>query len=420
MHTKFSLLFAFLLISILTIVSCKKEDDFGLNFIPESERLNVEICDTFSITALTVDTGEFKTWNQALCLLGEYEDENFGKTTAGFVTQVRIPADISSDSVDYNSNCTALGLTLLLDYKGIFGDKNTKMQINVYEVTSKVDTIKNGKDIDVSSFPLLTSQEIPLTDLLASADNNAGNPLKINFPIEVAQRFLDFDKTKLKPTLFSELFKGLYITVSESNTTNSIIYLDAFSKYSKLELKYISSIKKEITDFNFTINTNCARTNIFKHTNENSNVAQAVINGTNNPVTYVQAMNGARTVVELPYLNEWFDASKIAVNKAQLIIKVDSLSSLDAQKPPCEALKIERIQDGKYIELEGSYGGEYNKTKNEYIFNIVPHIQSVLNGRYENSKLFISAKNNGTVANHSILDFNSENTKLKVTYIKIK
>jgi len=417
-----------LLISLLTIVSCKKEDDFGLNFIPEGERLSVDICDTFSIKAFTIDTGRYKSWKQTLSLLGEYNDPIFGKTKAGFVTQVRL----SDDLVDFEPNSKAVGLTLMMGFNSFYGDnlnENSKMTINVYEVNNKIDSAFFGNEIDVSNYTtLLCSKEINPADLSTS------NPMLIEFPLDVAQRFLDFDKAFMTLDLFPELFKGIYVTVSESNVNNSIIYLDLLSNATSLNLHYLDS-KDSLNSYKFNINSSCSRTNIFRHEYDGTIVKNAVDAGENSTSNaYIQAMNGTRTVIRTPHFDKWFNSGEIAITKAQLIVKVDE-STIDEINEPCSLINIFKLDtvtrngvlDSVYhlipdiVESGESYfDGNYDEDSKSYTFNMTKYFQDIVNKKSRNCDLYLSAGNNNTSANRTVIDLSPENTKLKITYIKIK
>jgi len=144
-------------------------------------------------------------------------------------------------------------------------------------------------------------------------------------------------------------------------------------------------------------------------------------------------MSGVKTKIEIPYLMNWNDSGKIAINKAELVIKVNQdptyqMYELDTFAAPA-ALFLFGIDDvganlllPDYYEGSNYFGGTYNATKKEYRFNIARYIQRVLNGKYNNNGLYLLVSSGAITANRVVIGGGKPNAykmKLNITYTKL-
>jgi hypothetical protein len=147
--------------------------------------------------------------------------------------------------------------------------------------------------------------------------------------------------------------------------------------------------------------------------------------------TYVQSMGGVKTKVVFPHLKELSKSGPIAINKAELIIQIESGS--DGTYAPHDRLTLfASDSSGKNVVLpdqiasvsSGFFGGEYNSGTKEYSFNIPRYAQQIVNGNRENYGLFLLASGAASNANRSIVGGGSNpghtKMKLRITYTRIQ
>jgi hypothetical protein len=142
-------------------------------------------------------------------------------------------------------------------------------------------------------------------------------------------------------------------------------------------------------------------------------------------------MGGVRTKIYFPFIQNWVaDGRKIAVSKAELIIKADQSESTLGRLTPPSILSMAKIrEDGSSAFLtdyitEGSeyFGGTYDANKKEYRFNIAWHIQELLDGRSVDRGLYLAVSGNAVYGNRIILggSESQDRIRLVLTYIEIE
>jgi len=91
---------------ILLFAQCQKESlglSLGLSLIPDEDKLQTNLIDTVTVNFVTEPDNHINTYGKTFVLLGSYIDPIFGKTKAGFVTQMaqlRYPEHKDSVVVD--------------------------------------------------------------------------------------------------------------------------------------------------------------------------------------------------------------------------------------------------------------------------------------------------------------------------------
>ena len=238
---------------------------------------------------------------------------------------------------------------------------------------------------------------------------------------------------------FQSLLNGIYITTE--NTTGLLSEEGNIVHFKMGESKITLYYKNSTTDslsYDFSLGS-VARFNNFKHDYSTALINPLLDVQINNPTpptqnatVFVQSMAGVKTKVEFPYLMRWVDNGRIGVNKAELLISVDTnlldLYKLDTFASPA-ALIVFGINDNGTIyaipdAFEGAtyFGGTYNSGTVQYKFNIARYIQQVLNGDRNNNGLYILASNGAVFANRVVIGGATSATrpmKLNITYTKI-
>ena len=188
--------------------------------------------------------------------------------------------------------------------------------------------------------------------------------------------------------------------------------------------------------FDFSLGS-VARFNHFEHNYSAGGVNADLVNqiGTSgaaqNATVFVQGMSGAKTKITFPYLMNWVNNGMIGINKAELVISVDtSLSTymLDTFAAPAALVLFGINDDGTTYAIpdafEGSsyFGGTLNSGTVQYRFNIARYIQQILDGDRNNNGLYILTSNGANLANRAVLCGGSSTSrpmKLNITYTKL-
>ena len=374
-------------------------------------------------------------------LLGNINDPFFGITRSSVFTQF----SLSKTNPDFGPNPVLDSAVLSLVYSsGSHYGNLTAQKFDVYEVSEQLYRDSTYHSNKLAQY--YTTQQIGSATILPNVkDSDSVGTVKypphlqIKLSTAMFQNFLDdplYTASYNSNESFQSVFKGIYV---KSSTTPSpgegaVLYLDLANTYSRISLFYKNDTIDSL-NYAFPISSSaCAHFSHFEH--EYSSVF-GITNQINTADTlqessvYVQPMAGVRAKVTMPYLPSMFGGKKVAINKAELVLPVDPNSFLGADSvfSPHSRL-IVTIADSllhilpDYFEGLTYFGGDYDKTKKEYVFNISRYVQQVLNGTKANLGLYIIPYARPTTANRVLLmggdKINSNRMRLKITYTPLE
>jgi hypothetical protein len=434
----------FLLIVVLTI-SCNKNEEIGSNIQPTENLLGVVFQNNIPITAHTVIEDSVRTDETILNLIGSYYDPIFGITTAGMYAQFRLTSS-NIDTAFANSVCDSIILSLAYN-GGFYGDTTTNLTLSVFEISDDFYLEKNyysNERLGTFKNNLANINFLPNLRDSVNVDGTMSIPqLRVNLKKSFGEKFINASSGDLVDnTSFLKFFKGLYITTNKVSSNGSILYLNTTSSVSKLTLYYHKNSDTLSRKYNFLINENCARFNTFEHykysgTSPELTLLRKQISGDTalgNNTLYLQAMAGTKIRLKFPKAvdSSYFEntpINKVAINKAELVIKIDQ-TTIDKYTPPSILSLVVINNDGTYSFLpdvaygEAYFGGSYNSTTHEYRFNISKYFQTTLsNGSFDDKGLFIVVSGAAVKGNRAvILGSNSTdgNMRLEIIYTKLK
>lgn len=445
----------------ICLTSCDESSVVGLDVQPENDLLNVGYQDTTTIYTRTVKGDSLTTDESSISngtgLIGKYIDPVFGTASASMYTQVRLPSNISPTTFGTAPICDSIVLSLV--YEGTFyGKKERKQQkLNVYQL---------NESMSVSNTYYSTSTLSKSTTDLTAANGHIFTPR----PVDSITVFDNPVKPQLKPQLlvpldvlfgqlllnngtagslatnadFQNILNGIYITTE--NTTGLLAgegnILHFKMGESKITLYYRNSTTSPFISLKYDFSLgSVARFNHFEHnytaglgaipdlTNQLSTPTQ-----TQNNTVYIQSMAGVRTKIEFPHLMDWVKDGLIGVNKAELVISVDTSDilatyNIDTFAQPAALILFGINDDGTTYAIpdafEGSnyFGGSFNSGNFQYRFNISRYIQQVLDGDRNNNGLYLLASNGVIFANRVLIcggpSSSSRPMKLNITYTKL-
>lgn len=397
--------------------SCQQEDSIiGLNITPGSDKMQL-FCDTIDVECYTVSDKNVSTDERTLASLGSYNDPVFGFTKSSFIFQTRV----SSNNVDFSSVETINSLDLYLRYNSHYGDSATTQNVNIYRLLTDVyvdSTYYSDFKPDASQIELLSTSELTFQE---------DSMLKISLPIELAETFIDPANASnfTDNETFIDYFKGFYITTTDDLSSGGCIYsINLLEDTSRMMLSFNDSLTYE-----FLINTKSATINMFEHdyTNASAEIQQVVADTAQlYDFCYVQSLGGFKTKLKFPELENLFDSTNIAINKAKLMISVELGNDESTYAPPPNLTMVAILESGKYDFTTDykvnstNFGGAYESSDYTYSFNIPFHIQELVNGN-EDYGLYMFATSNRTMPYRTVLNGNNDSDKrmkLEIYYSK--
>lgn len=409
---------SFVLMSgLIAFISCNDKDtNIGLNLMPDSDKISL-FADTIGVDCYTVNDDIVSTDERTLSPLGSYFDPIFGFTKAEFVCHTRI----SSSNVDFSAVQEINSLELQLKYSSYYGDPSAAQTVKVYRLKKEV----YYDSVYYSNFTLNESQY----EWLASVPlefNASDSLLKIQLPIALAESFKDPLNKKhfVDNTTFIKFFNGLYVTTEDVASGGCIYSLNLLHANSKMVMHYNDSLK-----YDFLINNKSAIINMFEHDYGTASAeVQAAVADTTilRNLCFVQSLGGVKTKIKFPKLENYFDSTNIAINKAQLVITVKTVTDENIFAPPPKMTLVAITQSGKYdfitdYKLNNSYfGGTLKPGEYTYKFNIPFHIQELINGN-EDYGIYLFAADNRTIPYRAVIHANDNSEKsmrLEIYYSK--
>ena len=430
-------------LSAMFFSSCENNPGIiGLDVIPSDDQILVQFDTSTSLSARTIlkdsirsDEDNLST-SKSYSLLGSYIDPVFGKSKADFITQIRL----SKNLVDFGENFFVDSLRLFLEIENLYGDLRQTGSQNIY-VYRLTDTISKDtsyySNMDVSGY----YDQSQLLGQLTISPNMGDSIIAISIDTEPFKELLSDTANLVDNETFLKVFKGIYVTTDEVDYLGNIMSLSMLSDYSRLRL-YYHNYPEEFpfvpanasSTFDFLINSECARINLFYHDYENASNPIQHINDSifEDSLIYIQAMGGVKVKVELNDIEKWRDSVGVVINNAKLIIPV--LENSGDIFSPVPLLSLSYLNDAGDNVLfpdlyhNGSYYSEYfngvfNKETQEYEFNIALYIQGIINGSIPLSGFYIQpyVTESAVMANRVILKGSnaSEGMRINITYIKL-
>jgi hypothetical protein len=423
------------------LFSCKKDGELYPKF--NSENLVVSFTDTFSIETRVVRADSIDTYNVSSNLLGIYNDSIFGLSSASFYSEITL----SGANVSFGANPILDSVVLSLKYKDIasfYGRFSKPMNVNVYELTNQMSATEYYSNQDILFDPLTPignfNDSIYMgtpVKIISSQDTTEYDPhMRIRLNDSFGQNILDegkgtdviSDNNELK-----DIVNGLYITPASSVSNSTlqkgegvIVYFDVNSLLSTVTLYYHNGSVQ--STYSFLMNSESKKYNRFDHNYTNTDIEKH-LNNTNNfdtSVTYVQAMGGVKTKIEIPNIKELAEIDNVIINKAEIVFPLKDNS--DATLQAIQTMVLTGVNEsGNAVFLvdnfEGSdyFGGTIDPINKTYSFNIARHVQQLINNPEQDYGLYLMATGSAISANRSTLNSAKHPTnkiKLNITYSK--
>ncbi len=397
-------LILFVGISIIQ-TSCNKASEVGLDVQPSTDLLFVNYIDTTQLITKTVKEDSLRTdQNQLLAgygLLGKYIDPIFGEATSSIYTQLKLPSSISATSFGTSPICDSVVLSLIYDAQ-CYGKKLRSVQtVNIYQLVNSISTGNSyysdnttlNTGVDLANSHQFTPRP---TDSVMVAGVKSKPQLRIKLNDVFGQNILNNQSTGnlVDNATFQNFIKGFYITTEHTtglaSTEGNIMRFQMGSSAMTIYYHYtrktiITSIKPVQVDStcwtNYAFSLGSVARNLkFSHDYTivtNPDLASQLSSSApvQNSTVFIQSIAGLKTKVEMPTLMDWVKNGPVAINKAELVVKVDtSLATyqLDTFAAPISLIIFGVNDDGSsnlipdYVDRPGYFSGTNRATYKIY------------------------------------------------------
>lgn len=423
------ILSALLLLLLLTAACNKTENGIGKDIIDPDAILNGITTDTFELYTYSILEDSTETKNASNVLLGSYVDPKFGKVEASVYTELRLPG---LNPVFGNPNQIVIdSFVLALEYVGYYGDLSPQT-FEVYQLTDSLENASTAKYYQFSTIPTNNINWVaagqgtitpdPINDAIV-AGAEVDPQLRIHLDTNRAWDFINEATTNsatfASNTAFQNYFKGLKIGVNNPNQTSgkgAILYLDINNNpASKMTIYFkLDGVKKT---YDFTINTNCADFTHIDHQQDNTPVAALLADSTLGQKAFYAQANKVRAVVKIPGLDQLPD--NIIIHRADLSLPVQFQTGY-RYKPGSRITAASKLAstDAYYTSL--GIAGLYSDATKQYDLDIRAYLQSLVNGKLENTGIVVSPlffRNSAErIVFNGVETTNKKKPKLVVTY----
>lgn len=434
--------FILLLLGTATVLfSCKKQDgNIIIDGQGDGAQLQLSKADTLTISAVTVLEDSLPGNNLRYALLGQMNDPLLGPVTAGAYAQMGL-LEPNSDFPNTETPDSAVLFIPFINGLNFYGERFTPADLSISPVTKVIsgNTVyyqSTGFDIDKTAEtryfgPVYHYNSDSIRYRKGKIKLEPG--LRIRLSSAMAARLMSLPKEAYtSQEKFLTHFNGLAILPVDRDLSPGKGGLGVYDFTNVVSLGYRAKVMlyyRDTETFVFTFtgsrNTvNTARTGPYP-----SVVTDQLSNpGSNFPVTYVQAPNGLKTHIRIPYLFNLINQGNVAVNRAEIVFYTDASAIKDDFGAPPRlnlfqpAGRSSRrnavIEDGTVV----TFGGTYNESDRSYRFVITKHLQNVLNAKHFNGQdlnlgLFLTVPSDQPVTG-SRAAIDHTKTRLFITYTK--
>ncbi len=423
------ILSALLLLLLFTSACTKKDTGLGKDIIDPNALLNGITTDTFELITYSILEDSTETKNASNVLLGSYIDPKFGKVDASVYTELRLPG--LNPSFGNPDLIVIDSFVLALEYVGYYGD----LSAQTFEVYPLTDSLQNASDVKYYQFSTVATgstnwvaagQETitpdPINDAVV-AGAEVDPQLRIHLDTNRAWDFINEATTNAATfasnAAFQNYFKGLKIAVNNPNQTTgkgAILYLDINNNpASKMTIYFrLDGVKKT---YDFTINTNCADFTHIDHEQANTPVAALLADSILGQKAFYAQANKVRAMVKIPGLDQLPD--NIIIHRADLSLPVQFQTGY-RYKPGSRITAASKLSASDVFYTSLGIAGLYSDVTKQYDLDIRAYLQSLVNGKLENTGIVVSPlffRNSAErIVFNGVETTNKKKPKLVVTY----
>ncbi len=443
-----SLLFA--LVLFMALSACKNnEGNIVITGQQKSDQLTLFRTDTFTLKTSTVLEDSLPANNLTYVLFGEFHDPLLGKSKASIYAKMNIlaPENNFPNTIEPDS---ALLYIPLVDGLNFYGNSLTKQQIKIYQLDEtligtniyyqKQSKPKLNKNVSTDFYGYIYQQKF---DSIGYKKGKMG--LKPGLLIKLSKEFarqlqqMPSEAYQTNEGLLKH-FSGIAIVAQNDELSPGEGGVGVLDLANAININYRAKILLYYNDTSTYIFGFDGRSTII-NSSETGPYPEFVESQLKEPnknynTTYVQALNGVKTKIEIPYLLNLVQSgshgeNNVGINNATLRLYVDDNTNANYFAPPRMNLfqPISRSSDRNRLVEDAlasptKFGGVFNDKGRYYQFDITRHLQNVLNdkafeGKDNNLGLYFAVPtDNPVIGARAAIDHSK--TKLIITYTKPK
>ncbi len=415
-----------LLISSFIFYSCKKATTIGLDLETDVALNSLVAYDSTLFTQLLKEDS-ISTNYQNLNPLGFFNDPVFGITEANIAAALTLPGNTG---LTFDKSAVLDSAILVLPFAGFYGDSlntNYKVQVqqlneNLYEdgnipfyyntkkwahlnnILGEASFKANIKDSSITIQNIRTGKPDTLKKVPAQLR------IKLNSNT-ISNLILKADSATLSTNnRFNDYFKGLYISMDKTVTSNNgglFLFNTSTSNAATVDFFYkeTKNTKTDTLQKSFPLAGNLGLVASEIKWDYTGTLVASQIGKQNAEKLYLKGFSGTKVKITFPNINNLkLLGTQVLVNRAQLIIKVvDGTQTPYTPLPLLKAYKLDIANRPQLLpdenpndprNLGGGYiGGLFNKNNNEYVFNVTGYVQDLLKNKKEYDGIYITAIN---------------------------
>ena len=394
---KFVLSIPFLLLVVLAVVSCKKEEtNVGKGGLNSGFLLDSDAVDTFSLITYSKVDDSLLSSNTGTAMLGSYNDPIFGMVESEFYAQFRL-SGLSPNFGDLNTIAID-SFVLGLEYKDYYGTLD-EQSFEVYELGDDLhkdsiyykDQVKLVKGNDLIELGKNINEPKPFTSTIIGSE--AVDPqLRLFLDTNLARSIME--EATNNPSSFESnenflsFFKGLNVRVnnlSQSVGKGGILYFNLNEPLSKLTIYY--KLAGEAKTFDLLINSESADFNHVTTDNSGTDVEAVLTDKALGEQTFYAQANNARGVIEFPSIDQL--PKNAVIQSAKLELPVSYYTGDDYFPSTTISVSTTLSPDNDDLFSIG-VTGTYSDFSKSYILDIRDYMQQIVSGEVQNLGLRVA------------------------------
>lgn len=416
MNLPFKLIFVLPL--FLLLFACKKDKNLlGVDVQPSEDALDANFSETSPVYGYTQAYDSIANFNDRYKFLGINKDPYFGISEVNMYLNPAIPGgqiylSFGDDAQLVSSEIILTAYNLRSTY---VGNAAAQVTYSVFAITQKLQSTawyySNFKD-GYGTDGLLGAFTGSYTTL------NGKIVLRIPINKDFANAVLTNPQFLYSTEAFQNTYKGFYIKCGLNNDDGTITKFDLEDEQSGFYLYYQNgspSATKVDKKFRFAFGSdNNIRFSTLKQSFQGANsslVAQVVNNDTTKGADniFLKGMGVTKARIFIPNLKNYSDSFAVAVNRAEVTFNLDPqfIQGVDYPSPPIlclvpiDSLGGETYADDQRNSVDAArYGGKFNETTGQYVFNIARYAQAILSGKSKNRGFYLVIGNADNLNNY--------------------
>lgn len=392
------------LLGTFAISSCTKEEgNIVLDGQGNENQLGLFKTDTLSFQARTVDEDSLPGNGIRYSLLGSMNDEILGKSSASLYANLVLIEPNSNFPTGENSDSAVLFLPSV-DGLNTYGERTTPQLLKIDKLESTISS--SNVYYQNSDFEINENYTTTYFGNLINKYTDSVKYRKIKLQpydglrIKLSKRFADFLMSMPKEAYqtnenLAKYFKGISIVPQDQDLAPGTGSMSVFDINNIISLAYRAKIMLYYQDTNtFVFGFGGSTASVTKgKTGPYNNLIkdQLFSNPKHFDKTYVQALGGVKTKIELPYLYNLIEKGNISINKAEIEFFITDFDENFFAPPRMNLFQPAAKNSVRNYFIpdalsSASYGGLYNSKTRSYKFTITQHVQHILNEMYFHQK----------------------------------